>query len=375
MENKTIGIPAVLDNIELIIWGYGDTSWGDPRDVCTRILSRHIVWLCRQNPMTAKQIAAQLNVPTIYIEEELTILTRGANGKYGLLRRLDDGSYIINFILLDKKAVEKAQYIYITQLLELCDAIEKFILDNKQRFLSFPYLNHKPDWNQILWQQISAMSRKFSQKVAQILEKKYFSGITPVERPFSVYGYEYNETDYGCGLDSIHASSVCGYDEVHIANIYLKHIKAHFMCGHNIAHDPLILLALRAIDGISFRDLSEEEQKHANEALTCGYLYREGDTLYTKILVSNISDEERLYEITDELAERHFAAPADRIAADIARLIYEKVPEHLLGEWKFANILANHPILESLVDALIDKGILTAPENGIGAEGCWMSVK
>ena len=38
------------------------------------------------------------------------------------------------------------------------------------------------------------------------------------------------------------------------------------------------------------------------------------------------------------------------------------------------NILAALPILDALVEALIEKGLLVPPENGIGAEGCWMSV-
>jgi hypothetical protein len=33
------------------------------------------------------------------------------------------------------------------------------------------------------------------------------------------------------------------------------------------------------------------------------------------------------------------------------------------------------PILDSVVEALIEKGILTPPANRIGAEGCWMSVE
>jgi hypothetical protein len=33
------------------------------------------------------------------------------------------------------------------------------------------------------------------------------------------------------------------------------------------------------------------------------------------------------------------------------------------------------PILDSVVEYLIEKGILTPPEDGIGAEGCWMYVE
>ena len=40
-----------------------------------------------------------------------------------------------------------------------------------------------------------------------------------------------------------------------------------------------------------------------------------------------------------------------------------------------ANSLANLPILDAVVERLIELGLLTPPEDGIGAEGCWMSVE
>lgn len=375
MGNRTAEKPLTLDNIDFIIWGDGSPAWGDPRNVCTRNFSKHIIWLCRQKPMTAKQLSEELNVPAVYIEEELQILANGENGEYGLLRRFENGNYVINFILLDKKTMSKAHYIYITQLLEISDVIEKFVQENKERFLAFPYLNHKIDWNLILWQQILPMSRMFSEKIAQLLKEKYFSHISQTERPFSVYGYVYDGIYYGGGQDGIYAKNICGYAETHVENIYNKHIKIHFYCDHNVANDHELQLAVQAINGIDIKSLSEQDREHAAKAIECGYLYREGDVLYTKILVNDVSDSGHLFEISNELTKGYFDAPAEKAAADIAKLIYENVPEHLLGEWQFANNLAGMPILDSLADILIDKEILIPPKDGIGAEGCWMSVK
>ncbi|MBR3751003.1 MAG: hypothetical protein IKK58_04450 [Clostridia bacterium] len=66
---------------------------------------------------------------------------------------------------------------------------------------------------------------------------------------------------------------------------------------------------------------------------------------------------------------------AEIVAAKIAELIKSSVPDHLLGEWSFANTLASLPVLDAVVERLIEKGVLTPPEDGIGAEGCWMSVE
>ena len=82
-----------------------------------------------------------------------------------MLRRLDNGKYVINFILLDKETIDKAHNIYIAQLPEISDVIEKFIQENKERYLAFPYLNHKIDLNPILWQQIHTMSNAFAHTV------------------------------------------------------------------------------------------------------------------------------------------------------------------------------------------------------------------
>ena len=96
--------------------------------------------------------------------------------------------------------------------------------------------------------------------------------------------------------------------------------------------------------------------------------------LYTKILVSLISDSDRLFELSTILCKGFFEKEAKIVAEKIATLIKKEVPEYLLGEWQFANSIANMPVLDVIVEALIEKGILTPPDNGIGAEGCWMSI-
>ena len=157
-------------------------------------------------------------------------------------------------------------------------------------------------------------------------------------------------------------------------NIYITRIQKHFGCGLNVSEDPQIQLALRAIDGLDVSTLSEADKEHAAKAIECGYLYRDGDMLYTKILVCSMKDSDRLFEISKGLCKGFFEEDAKIVAEKIATLIKKVVPEYLLGEWRLANRLANMPVLDAVVEVLIDKGILTPPENGIGAEGCWMSV-
>lgn len=371
---ETYNRPVALDKIDYVIWGTGSPAWGDPRNVCTRMFSNHIVWLCHKKPMSASEISEELNVPTVYVEEELEILRKGENGEYGFLRRLDNGKYAINFILLDKDIIEKANALYTEQLPKICDIISNYIEEHKAEYLAFPYLNKKVDMNLILWQQVSNISWAFSENVERILKEKYFSDVAEVKRPFSVFGYVDNGKYYGGGWDGVDAQNVCGFSNVHLDNIYITRIKKHFSCGLNVSKDPQIQLALRSIEGLDITALSEQEKEHAAKAIECGYLYRDGDMLYTKILVCSLSDRDNLFKISNNLQNGYFNADAEIVAAKVAELIKKSVPEYLHGEWKLANTLANMPILDAVVEVLIEKGILTPPENGIGAEGCWMSV-
>ena len=372
---ETCNKPVALDKIDYVIWGTGSPMWNDPRDVFTRMFSKHILWLCHKKPRSASEIAEALNVPTVYVEEELEILRKGSNGKYGLLRRLDNGKYAVNFILLDKDVMEKANEIYTNQLPKISNIILSYIEEHKKEYLSLPYLNKEVNLNLILWQQITKMIYSFPGQVEDILAKKYFADTKKPERPFSVFGYVDNGKYYGGGWDGVDAQNVCGFSNVHLDNIYITRIQKHFGCGVNVSKDPQIQLALRAIEGLNVETLSEKEKEYAAKAIAQGYLYREGDLLYTKILVSPLSEIENIFNISKGLQNGYFHAEAEIIAEKIANLIKKSIPEYLHGEWRFANDLASMPILDSMVEILIEKGVLTPPENRIGAEGCWMFVE
>lgn len=372
---ETCNKPVALDTIEFYMWGRGIVDNNcNPWDTCTRQFSKHIIWLCRKKPRSASEIAMQLNVPTLYVEEELDILARGGNGDYGLLRRMDGGKYALNFILFDKDTIETAHGIYTEHLPAVCGILADFIETHREEYLAFPYLNRKIDLNLILWQQMHKIADAFIDNVERILSEQYFPNIEKSARPFSVYAHEANGKMYKNGWDGVSGSHVCGYSTVCMDNIYTAHIRPHFHCGLNLAADAPIQLALRAIDGLAVSALTREEKEPAAKAVEEGYLYREGDMLYTKILVNDVKDVERIFDITNRLSTGYFDEPSQIIAGKLSELFRKTIPEHLLGEWRFANQLSALPIMESLTDFLIEKGLLIPPADGIGAEGCWMGV-
>lgn len=367
--------PLPLQTLDYVIWGTGNPAWGDPREVCRRQFAKHIVWLCRKQAKSAKEISEALSVPMPYVEEELEVQAAGANGQYGLLKRLENGKYIANIILLDKEEILAAQGVYIRHIPALCDCVAAHIEKNKEEYLRFPYINKTVTLNLVLWQQISTMAGQFSSAVKELLAKEYFAGAAPTTRPFSVFGYRnFGGPSYGGGWDGAGAHNICGYSHVHAENIYITRIQRHFHCGVNWANDIQLQLALRAIYGLPVSELAKEEEEHAAKAIEAGYLYRENGMLYTKVLVCEKKDAGRLFSLSYSL-QKEFLKEAGAAAAEIAALVKRDVPKELHDAYGFYNVLANMPVLDTLVEELINRNLLVPPENGVGAEGCWLTVE
>lgn len=210
--------------------------------------------------------------------------------------------------------------------------------------------------------------------MARILSERYFAQVEEVERPFNVCGYVEDGRDVSGGCDCIGATDdICGY--WYVENLSNKWIENHFTCWYHLEDEQELQLALRALRGLSLDSLSEAEKEHAARAIECGYLCREGRMLYTKILACLQKDRIRLFHITEGLVDGCLKECAETVAEKLSRLIRRFLPGHLLGEWKRVNDLACMPMQHALMEACVERGILTPPENGIGAEGCWMTVE
>ena len=375
MNNTTTKKPVAFEKLDYYLIGDGMPAWDDPRNICERELSKQVMWLCRNKAMRASEIAEELNVPTVYVEDELEILSKGEKGKYGLLRKLDDGRYIINFILLDTETVKKANAIYEKEIPNVCKIISDFIEENKEKYMAFPYLNKKVDLRDILWQQIKYMGEKFQFAVRHTLKSKYFSELESPDRPFSIYGYVLGDgRSQGVFCDGTEANNICGYSYVSFMNVYYRKLGRRFACSADIGKNPEMQLAIKAINGLALSSLSADEKEHAAKAIEHGYIYRDGDKLYTKILVSKYWGG-KLYEISDGLDSGYFDAEAEKLASEIAALIYAVVPKHLLPEWYYFNEIAALPVVEKVIDYLTENGTLTLPETQTRSEGVWMCVQ
>lgn len=385
MEKTVSQKPVALQHLELELWGGGDPTSGDPRSLIERQLSRHILWLCRDREMSARDIAEELNVPMLYVEEELALQVRGV-GKtgYGTLRKLPNGRYISNLALLTCEQFLEGRAICEAHTPAVCREIRDHLRDPDiaRQYFTFPYLGRVTDehLHLIWWQHLPVLIHKLGDMVDELLRDKYLADVTPAERPFHVCGFEQlgTDTDF-CGWDGINGSNLCGFRHVSMENLYTRRLRPHFHCGHDMANDGKIQIALRAIDGLPVSALNEDEREVAAKAVACGYLMRvrdeehTEDMLYTKILVMSAADRERVYLIDDSLRER-LQPIAEQVAEQTAAWLRRVLPAHLLPEYVKVAHFATSSVFDAVLRDLTESGLLEIPAGGIGAEGCWMTV-
>ena len=134
MSNRNLS----LKPIRLAIVGTGNPMGNDPRTKADRVLSQNLIYLCKDKAKTAKELSEELCVPMPYIEDELEIQVYGENGNYGMLRKLDNGKYITNILLVDYSEYDEANKIYEKYLDEYIPILKANFEKQKQDILLFP---------------------------------------------------------------------------------------------------------------------------------------------------------------------------------------------------------------------------------------------
>jgi predicted metal-dependent hydrolase len=87
----------------------------------------------------------------LFIEEEIEIQLKGANGYYGLLREVDNGKYIANIIIIDNKDFKKVSEMFQKNTDIIVERFARFAEENKDELLALPFLNKKVTLELINW--------------------------------------------------------------------------------------------------------------------------------------------------------------------------------------------------------------------------------
>lgn len=376
-EMKKMDKSYTLKPVDIAFIGTGKPIGNDPTTKAERMFSKNLIYLCKNTALSAKEISEKLNVPMPYIEEEIDIQLRGENGTYGLLRKIDNNKYISNIILVDTEEYNKVRTVYQSVLDEFCARLGKYLDKNEKKIRNFPFLNKQSDSKFISWSLISRMIWSFEDLVTEKLASKYVGKQSVIEREFSSVGLAYKQDEpvdlkfYGC--DEISGQNLCGYSSVSLTNIYGERKQQHFHCGHNISNDEQILLTIKAINDMSLDTLSEDEKEIAAKAIESGYLQKKDNMLTPKILVMDRDDKEDFYSLSTNF-KNEIEDLSEKVADNLAQLIKEIVPQHLLNEYPLFRMLTSTSLIHYCIEKCIEKDILIAPEKPLGAEGTWMVV-
>lgn len=373
MESKDLS----LKPIHMQFVGKGDPVGNDPSLKAERMLSQNLVYLCKDTARSAKELSELLNVPMPFIEEELEIQCAGINGDYGLLKRLENGKYISNFIMLELEHFREINKMYEEKIEILAERIGAYLQRREKDILGFPFLNKQTDRRFIAWSLINLLVWSYSKGIDQCLEEKYFKAIQKREEKYLVFGTVIGTNDaldiqfYGC--DGISAYNICGYKAVSAFNLYGERIQQHFACGHDISNDPLLRLTLQAIKGIKRSELTQDEQETAAKAIEAGYLKVEEGHLYPKVVVMDMKQANAFQRLALDI-EEEFKDLVEDAADELYKFIKKFVPEHLMSEYHMFTMVTSCGLVSDIIEECTKKNILTLPDRTPCAEGTWIMV-
>jgi len=365
-----------LKPMTLIPISSGDVR-NDPRQLATRALSQNLIYLCRNQAKTAKELSETLNVPLPYVEEELAIQVNGINGERGYLRKSGPDRYIANCLILDVPAYQATTQVYARHLDALCAALSDCLAQNREHILNFPYLSPQTDTRFILWSLLTWVVFRLGDAVSAQLRDKYFADVElPVDRvcDFACIAAENRPAflSYSCNGITGHLNpNDCGYSLAFVTNLDGPYMDG-FDCSHDLVSDPLLMMTIRAIKGLDTTALTQDEREIAAKAIARGYLHQDGDILLPNIIVIHEDDLPRFRTLLGMLNHDDIA---QRIADDLHAHIKRDVPPHLIAEYPFYATLAATNLTHQVAEACIAEGLLTAPQSRSSGEGVVMSVK
>jgi len=367
-----------LKPIEIAFIGNGNPSGNDPRETASRTFAKNMIYLCRTE-RTIGELADLLSVPTTYVEEEVDILCRGANGRYGLLRKTKGGKYITNCIILDHTDCEGMKKLMAQPIQQVSDLFCDWVKENEKMLLDLPFLNKQTDIQLMLWPLLLSVEHYFVSHKGKAIGKE-FANIESSNHEFVIFGIAYPQgTAYDgefMGCNGTADNDLAGFKQVLTTVIddgplgNVMHLRDNIIYGNVLRRK--ILAA--SINGLAVDSLSDEEKEFAAELLEVEYIYNDGGKLYPRILISETRKGEWMPIYRNAIAslvpklQIVAQAAADSLASEIKRLL----PAHLQEDWWVMSDIT--PIRKALIEACFAHGTLNRPAKVPGPEGVFIEV-
>lgn len=371
------GIYRDAEPVHIISMGTGSPYKNNPWQTAERLLSRKVLCACRQAARRAGELSKELGVPLVYIEDELALLSKGANGEYGLLRR-EGEAYQTNVILIDESEAAEVRKKWASQIARFMDDLKRYAEKNGDKIQSLQQYGRGHDvsyWNWCVW---AELKKEIFDRMREPAVEKH--GDAPcLKRPYTAFGVltkkevcSYADTD-SFGMDIFCEKNILSYKSVCINMYYGKYIKPAFEpLGRVNDWTGQQLFLLKCIGGRKLSDVPEEEMECAAKAVAGGYVVKCGDTFYPAVFTCTDASYRQFAAICREFldTEQNFLRKMEDFFEKEAKRI---VPKRLYGDLPIAVIALGMTAEIAFVDAGIANGFLSKP--GCGAEGMMVYVE
>lgn len=341
-------------------------------------MSKSVLYLCRKKGCKAAEIARELNVPLLYIEDELDILSKGENGSYGLVREISKDKYIANIMLLEQEETEEMLREIQPEINLFIRNVHTYFQSHKEELETLPLLGKRQSLSYTAWTFFQGVIYDIArQGISQYLAEKFFPDAESVQREYSQMGIvcrrrqEAERPKWFYGMDRAFANQICGYKSVHFHNLYGERLEARFHTGENISQNEELQLTIRAVKGIPVNTLEEAERETAAKAIADGYFLQEDGVLYPKIVAVTKETWEMIQKTGRKICEDNRRV-MEKMAEKIAKGIKRYVPKHLISEYQMAAVMVWSAMTGMMIEAGIQSGTLSTPTDGSEGTFLWI---
>ena len=354
MSNNIALKPYKLD-----LSGSGNPLKFNPRDQLQSVITQNIAYVCRNKAKTPSEIATELSVPTVFIEDLISKMIGEA------LKDCGDGKYITNFIIVDE-----SEALAISD--ELREIAKNFVAEaivvynnEKDNIMSNKFLNLPKSFEFLMWSIVPHWGMYVMRQLNIIVEKHF--NIPNEHRDFKVVGTAFlgernNVQQYssnGMSNDTFRFRSNDGYR--------LPWNKSRF--GYSETVPAHIEFITKCIGGLNKDDVAEDDIEACAQAIDVGYISLADDGKYYPEII--IFDKEPNLPNIADISDKY----SKQLGQTFIAAVKKYVPEHLMNQKDiFVTIMAG-PIQHHIIEEAISQGFLYIPEGDTIVESIFVIKK
>lgn len=377
----------------LALFGTGDFSDSNGiGSLVNRLLAHNILIACRTTAKSSEEIARELEIPSVFIEDELRSLENG-----GVLIQKANGKYLTDFIILDLDIYMEIHIKHYELAGELRDIVARYVTENTEKIMGIDYLVPPESFEFALWTLIPLIADQYQHEIIKIVLERLsdilvtnskqrewtFLGchinydeaikISADEAPNPMMDRLSNEVWEEYGMDGGMVPEYDKYKNIRLNNFYGARLPKRYSHPSDIYRNPILLLVIRCIDGLAFGSLSEKEKEIAAKALEQKLIKKVNNTLYPNMLVFSKKSFKEFSAIKQGISD--LVQPlVERMADWYIKMMKTHLPAHLYTQaYYFVRLTGN--MQNWLTEECIRDGLLYVPDKEKCGEGMWLIVE